>query len=45
MVSVHRPDIVRIVVPERDRLPHLERLAERLPLPTEIRTISPPWVD
>lgn len=45
LVSVHRPDIVRIVVPERDRLPHLERLADRLPLPTEIRTISPPWVD
>lgn len=45
LIAVHEPDVVRIVVPERDRLPHLERLAGRVPLPTEIRTITPPWVD
>ena len=45
LVVVHAPDLVRIVVPERDRLPHLERLAARLPVPSEIRTVVPPWVD
>lgn len=45
LIAVHSPDLVRIVVPERDRLPHLERLAGRLPVPTEIRTTDTPWVD
>jgi len=45
LIAVHGPDLVRIVVPERDRLPHLERLIGRLPVPTEIRTIATPWVD
>jgi len=45
LLAVHRPDLVRIVVPERDRLPHLERLVSRLPLPADIRTIATPWVD
>jgi hypothetical protein len=45
LIAVHQPDLVRIVVPDRDRLPHLERLIGRLPLPTEIRTMPTPWVD
>lgn len=45
LVRVHEPDAVRIVVPERDRLPHLDRLVSRIPVPTEIRTIAPPWRD
>ncbi|MEZ5245312.1 MAG: hypothetical protein R2707_09465 [Acidimicrobiales bacterium] len=45
LMVAHAPDIVRIVVPVRDRLPHLERLATRLPVPTEIRVIETPWVD
>jgi hypothetical protein len=45
LVLAHRPDAVRIVVPERDRLAHLERLVERLPVATEILTVSVPWVD
>jgi hypothetical protein len=45
LISVHDPDEVRVVVPERDRLPHLERLVRRLPLPTAICTIEPPWLD
>lgn len=43
LIAVHSPDRVRIVVPERDRLPHLERLRTRIPVPTEIRTIDTPW--
>jgi hypothetical protein len=45
LIAVHQPDAVRIVVPERDRLPHLERLMARLPILAEIRTLSSPWVD
>ena len=43
LVVVHSPDLVRIVVPERDRLPHLERLSRRIPVPTEIRAVDAPW--
>ncbi|MDG2027118.1 MAG: hypothetical protein P8J50_08405 [Acidimicrobiales bacterium] len=45
LIAIHAPDLVRIVVPERDKLPHLERLVSRVPVPAEIRTITPPWVD
>jgi hypothetical protein len=45
LIEVHRPDAVRVVVPERDRLPHLERLVSRVPVPTDIRAVSTPWVD
>lgn len=45
LVVAHSPDRIRIVVPERDCLPHLERLVGRLPVPARIRTVTPPWVD
>ena len=45
LVSVHAPSEVRIVMPERDRLPYVERLASRLPVPASFRSIGTPWVD
>lgn len=45
LVAVHSPDEVRLVVPERDRLPHLERLLARLPVPATFRHIPVPWAD
>jgi len=45
LVSVHVPTEIRIVMPERDRLPYVERLAARLPVPTSFRSINAPWVD
>ncbi|MEM7143324.1 MAG: hypothetical protein AAF548_20075 [Actinomycetota bacterium] len=45
LIAVHDPDEVRVVVPARDKLPHLERLVARLPIPAEIRTVVPPWAD
>jgi hypothetical protein len=44
-VSLHAPSEVRIVMPERDRLPYVERLASRLPVPASFRSIGTPWVD
>jgi len=32
-------------MPERDRLPYVERLASRLPVPASFRSIGTPWVD
>lgn len=45
LIAVHGPDEVRVVVPERDRLPHLERLLTRLPVPASILHVGVPWVD
>ena len=45
LLSVHEPDEVRVVVPERDRLPVLDRLLSRLPVPTSIRHVRVPWAD
>ena len=45
LVAVHAPDEIRLVLPERDRLPYIERLAERLPVPVSFRSIDAPWVD
>ncbi|MEQ8841217.1 MAG: hypothetical protein RIB98_09565 [Acidimicrobiales bacterium] len=45
LVSAHRPSLVRLVVPARDHLPHLDRLVARLPVEAEIRSIATPWVD
>jgi hypothetical protein len=45
LLAVHRPDEVRIVVPERDRLPHLDRLVGRIPVPASVRSVPTPWVD
>ncbi len=45
LVSVHAPSEVRIVMPERDRLPYVERLASRLPVPASFRSVGTPWVD
>ncbi|MDW3219326.1 MAG: hypothetical protein R8F63_12005 [Acidimicrobiales bacterium] len=45
LLVVHSPDEVRVVLPERDRLPHLERLMARLPVPTGFRSIPVPWAD
>ncbi|MEM9466716.1 MAG: hypothetical protein AAGA90_15190 [Actinomycetota bacterium] len=45
LVTVHEPDEVRFVLPERDRLPYIERLGERLPVPVQFRSIPSPWVD
>ena len=45
LVAVHQPDEVRIVMPDRDRLPYVERAAARLPVETTITAIDLPWVD
>ena len=45
LVRVHTPDEVRIVVPPRDRLAHLDRSIARLPIPASIVTADPPWDD
>jgi hypothetical protein len=45
LVSLHAPSEVRIVMPERDRLPYVERLASRLPVPASFRSVGTPWVD
>lgn len=45
LIAVHEPDEVRVVVPPRDRLPHLERLLERLPVAASLYPIDVPWVD
>ena len=42
LVVRHQPDEVRFVVPERDQLPHLERLASRLPVPATGVGVPPP---
>lgn len=43
LVAVHVPDAVRIVLPARDRLPHVERLTARVPCLTEVVPVEPPW--
>ena len=45
LVAVHQPDEVRFVLPARDRLPYLERLAQRLGVPVSFADIAVPWVD
>lgn len=45
LVVTHRPDEVRFVLPRRDRLPFLERLAIRLEVPVGFVEIAVPWVD
>ncbi|MDG1411660.1 MAG: hypothetical protein P8L46_04725 [Acidimicrobiales bacterium] len=43
LIMRHRPDLVRIVLPQRDVLPHLQQLVTRLGVPTELLGIDPPW--
>ncbi|MEM8708608.1 MAG: hypothetical protein AAGE98_19250 [Actinomycetota bacterium] len=43
LVSRHAPDEVRFVLPARDRLPYLERLAQRLRVPVSFADIDVPW--
>ena len=43
LIVRHRPDMVRIVLPRRDILPHLQQLVTRLGVPTELLGIDPPW--
>jgi hypothetical protein len=45
LLLVHRPDEVRFVLPARDRLPFLDRLSARLPVPVSFADIAVPWVD
>ena len=45
LVAAHRPDEVRFVLPARDRLPYLERLAARLGVAVSFADIEVPWVD
>ncbi|MEM9202371.1 MAG: hypothetical protein AAGC53_11945 [Actinomycetota bacterium] len=45
LVLVHQPDEVRVALPARDRLPYVERLIARLPVPAQMLSISVPWVD
>ncbi len=44
LVAVHRPDEVRVLMPERDRLPYVERLIGLLPVAASIDVIDPPWL-
>ena len=37
-IQAHYPD-------NKIATPHLDRLVSRIPVPTEIRTIAPPWRD
>lgn len=43
LVAIHEPDELRIVMPGRDRLPYVERLVARLPIPASFRAVDPPW--
>lgn len=43
LVAVHQPEMVRILMPERDRLPYLEHLTERVAVATSIDVVVPPW--
>ena len=43
LVARHEPSEVRVVMPDRDRLPYLERLLDRLPVTTGLHSIRPPW--
>lgn len=45
LVHRHAPDEVRFVLPARDRLPYLDRLAQRLGVPVSFVDIVVPWVD
>ncbi len=45
LVARHEPSEVRFVMPHRDVLPYIRQLVDRLPLPTSIVSIDPPWVD
>ncbi len=45
LVSRHDPDAVLILIPARDQLPFLSRLAGRLPVPTTLASIDVPWAD
>ncbi len=45
LLLVHQTDEVRFVLPARDRLPFLDRLSVRLPVPVSFADISVPWVD
>ena len=45
LVAAHRPDEVRLVLPARDRLPYLDRLAGRLGVSVSFCDIAAPWVD
>jgi hypothetical protein len=45
LVAEHEPSEVRFVMPRREVLPYLRQLVDRLPLPTSIIGIDPPWVD
>ena len=45
LVSRHEPEAVSILIPTRDQLPFLARLAGRLPVPTTLASIDVPWAD
>ena len=45
LVARHQPDEVRFVLPARDKLPYLERLAGRLGTAVRFADIDVPWVD
>lgn len=45
LAQVHQPDEIRIVVPKRDVLPHLQRAVARLAVPASIVAVTPPWTD
>lgn len=45
LVARHAPDEVRFVLPARDRLPYLERLAARLRVPVSFVDVAVPWAD
>lgn len=45
LTARHAPTEVRVVMPDRDRLPYVERLLDRLPVAAGLHAISPPWAD